>query len=77
MKTSLLKNTALATVLLAGLALTSCKSKDADATDTDMDTTTTMDGNMETNMEPVDTLDETGARDTISITTDTITTVKP
>jgi hypothetical protein len=75
METSFLKNTAFAAVLLAGLAFTSCKSKDGDATDTEVDTTTAT--TTDTEMESTDSLDETGARDTISETTDTITTVKP
>ena len=78
MKTSFLKNTAMAATLFAGLALTSCKDKDADADATDMDTTTTTTNTTtDSEMETTDSLDETGARDTISITTDTIRTVKP
>lgn len=72
MKTSM-RNIALAAVLLAGLSFTSCKSKDADANDTDVDTVTTVD----TETTTTESLDETGAKDTISETTDTITTVKP
>ena len=63
----------MALALVMGLSLTSCKDKDAEGTmDTDMETTETDVDNTAT-----DELDEEGARDTISITTDTITTVEP
>jgi len=58
----------MAATLIAGLSLTSCKENNTEAEDTmdtDIDNTAT------------DELDEEGARDTIDITTDTITTVRP
>lgn len=61
----------MASALVMGLSLTSCKDKDAEGTmDTDMETT-------ETDMDTTGELDEEGARDTIAVTTDTITTVEP
>ena len=73
MKKTVLRNTLMALALVMGLSLTSCKDKDAEGTmDTDMETTETDVDNTAT-----DELDEEGARDTISITTDTITTVEP
>lgn len=67
------RNTVLASALVMGLSLVSCKDKGAEGTtDTDMET-------METDVDntATDELDEEGARDTIAITTDTITTIKP
>lgn len=73
MKKTVLRNTLMASAFVMGLSLTSCKDKDAEGTmDTDMETTETDVDNTAT-----DELDEEGARDTISITTDTITTVEP
>ena len=72
MKKTVVRNTLLASALVMGLSMVSCKDKDADgAVDTDMETTET---DMDTTGEA---LDEEGARDTISITTDTVTTVEP
>ena len=71
MKKTVVRNTLLASALVMGLSMVSCKDKDAEgAVDTDMETT-------ETDMDTTGELDEEGARDTISITTDTITTVEP
>ena len=75
MKKTVLRNALLASALVAGLSLTSCKDNNTEAEDN-------MDNDMETMDADVDNtatedLDEEGARDTIAITTDTITTVKP
>ena len=73
MKKTVLRNTLLASALLMGLSVVSCKDKGAEGTmDTEMEATETDIDNTAT-----DELDEEGARDTIAITTDTITTVEP
>lgn len=51
MKTSLLRNTVMASVLLASLNFTSCKGKDETATDTE-----TIDTTEETRESPIDTV---------------------
>jgi len=51
MKTSLLRNTIMASVLLASLSLTSCKDKEETTTDTE-----TIDTTEETRESPIDTV---------------------
>jgi major membrane immunogen (membrane-anchored lipoprotein) len=77
MKMTFLRNTLMVSALVAGLSLTSCKSKtendDAMGSDDEMHATDTT----ATDTTSEGTLDETGAKDTISVTTDTVKVVKP
>lgn len=69
-----IKGMLLAAVCMGAMSLTSCK-KETTETTTTTDSTTVVTESADTNAtEPVD---ETGAKDTISITTDTVTVKKP
>lgn len=70
MKITFLRNAFMVAVLVAGLSLTSCKKETTETTET---TITDGDTVIDTEVK----VDETGAKDTISVTTDTITVKKP
>lgn len=70
MKITFLRNAFMVAALVAGLSLTSCKKETTETTET---TITDGDTVIDTEVK----VDETGAKDTISVTTDTITVKKP
>lgn len=73
MKITFLKSMLFAVVLTGALSLTSCKKETTEETTTD--TETTVDGDTVTTTEVK--VDESGAKDTMSVTTDTVTVKKP
>lgn len=72
MKVTFLRNAFMVAALVGGLSLTSCK-KETTTTETE---TTMTDGDTVTATE-TEVVDETGAKDTMSVTTDTVTVKKP
>lgn len=74
MKVTFLKSMLLTVVLTGALSLTSCKKETTEDTMTDTETTT-VDGDTLTTTEVK--VDESGAKDTMSVTTDTVTVKKP
>ncbi|MFD2603414.1 hypothetical protein [Flavobacterium suzhouense] len=73
MKVTFLRNAFMVTALVAGLSLTSCKKETTETTET-----TVMDGDTtSTTTSETTVVDEVGAKDTISVTTDTVKVVKP
>jgi hypothetical protein len=73
MKITFLRNAFMVAALVGGLSLTSCKKETTETTETE---TMVMDGDTMTATE-TEVVDETGAKDTISVTKDTITVKKP
>jgi major membrane immunogen (membrane-anchored lipoprotein) len=73
MKLTFLRNAFMVAALVGGLSLTSCKKETETKTETE---TTIMDGDTVSATE-TEVLDETGAKDTIAVTTDTVKVVKP
>lgn len=74
MKITFLKSMLFAVVLTGALSLTSCK-KETTVETTTTDAETTVDGDTVTTTEVK--VDESGAKDTMSVTTDTVTVKKP
>lgn len=73
MKVTFLRNAFMVAALVGGLSLTSCKKETTETTETE---TTVVDGDT-TSVSETEVIDETGAKDTISVTTDTVTVKKP
>jgi hypothetical protein len=73
MRKAFLRNTLMVSLLVTGLSFTSCKDKKEVTTESE----TVIEGDGDTITSTETTVDETGARDTISVTTDTITVKKP
>jgi|GEM_PF-2044146 len=74
MKVTFLKSLLLTAVLTGALSLTSCKKETTEETTT-VEGATTVDGDTLTTTEVK--VDETGAKDTIAVSTDTVMVKKP
>lgn len=74
MKLTFLRNAFMVAALLGGLSLTSCKKETEKTTEIE---TTIVDGDTTSSASETEVLDETGAKDTIAVTTDTVKVTKP
>lgn len=74
MKITFLRNAFMLTALVGALSLTSCKKETTETTESE---TTIIDGDTATSVTETEVVDETGMKDTIQISKDTITVKKP